>query len=90
MITWHDFKTSSPHGLYPSDVTPLDILKDHRKTMDDARLVSNQVSNMQKANSIGDGILRLVKLAGNTPGKNMAKFVSSPEGSNGSSQRVFH
>lgn len=60
VVTGHDFQTSSPPGLYPSDVTLLDTLKDHRKAMDDARLVSTHVSNMQKANSISDGILRLV------------------------------
>lgn len=54
VITWHDFNTSCPYELHPSDDTVsslLDILRDLRKIMGDARPVSTRVSKLQKENS---------------------------------------
>lgn len=70
IITWHDFKSFSPYELEQPDNTAdtlSDTLRDHRKIRNDTRPVGSSVSEIQKSNSIGYGILRLVVQAGNTP-----------------------
>lgn len=56
IITWHDFKSFSPHELHQSDHTVsslFNILSESRKNKrDDPRLVNTRISKMQKVNSV--------------------------------------